>query len=108
MPVEQDLKAEFDTLKTDVDKLKDDIGDLLDLLRQFGTERAGQTKASVEEELLRRREELREALVGARARGEKVAKAVSGEVEQHPFNSMLMAFGLGVVIAKLLDSGKHN
>jgi hypothetical protein len=37
----------------------------------------------------------------SRAQGEKVVKELAGELEHHPLASLLAAFGLGYIVAKL-------
>ena len=41
----------------------------------------------------------------SRARGERVVKNLAAEVEQHPLASIMAAFGLGYIIAKLWHEG---
>ena len=44
----------------------------------------------------------------SRTQGEKVVRDLAAEVEQHPLVSILAAFGLGYIIAKLWYRGKDN
>jgi len=44
-------------------------------------------------------------LAEARAHGEKAAKELSAEVEQHPLASVAVAFGIGFVVARVLGIG---
>lgn len=68
-------------------------------------------KTSLEDEIRNRREELRRRLNEARTTGRRAVDAtVDGlekGVEQHPLTSLLTAFGLGFVIAKLMDLGRR-
>ena len=108
MATESNLQAELETLKADVSKLRGDVGQLLDLLKAMGLEKLDGAKETLDEELEKRREEFREAVAGARAKGERTARAVEGEITDHPLGSVMTAFGLGFIIAKLLDVGRHN
>ena len=108
MANDSNLQQEFDTLKEDVAKLRGDVGDLLDVLRALGAEKVSDAKEGFDEELARRREELREALAGAKARGQRTAKAVEDEITEHPMSSIAAAFGIGFLIAKLLDVGRRD
>ncbi|HKI73064.1 MAG TPA: SIMPL domain-containing protein [Pseudomonadales bacterium] len=108
MATETNLHEEFETLKEDVAKLRTDVGDLLSVLKAMGAEKVGDARESLDDELARRREELRAALKGARARGEHAAEALEGEITDHPMSSVIAAFGMGFLIAKLLDTGRHN
>jgi ElaB/YqjD/DUF883 family membrane-anchored ribosome-binding protein len=108
MATDTNLQNELETLKADVAKLRSDVGDLVNTLKALGVEKASGAKASLDEELEKRREELRDALKGAKARGERAANAVEGEIAEHPMSSVMAAFGMGFLIAKLLDVGRHN
>jgi len=104
---DEKLKEEFDTLKGDFAKLRTDVADLLDVLKELGATRAGEARTSVEEELRARREQLREALHGAEERTRKAAKDVEDTVAEHPLSSLLAAFGVGFILAKL-SQGHHD
>ena len=108
MTTQTEFQAELETLKADVSKLRGDVGELLDLLKAMGLEKVSGAKETLDEELEKRREEFQEALKAARARGERTARAVEGEITDHPLGSVMTAFGLGFIIAKLLDVGRHN
>ena len=106
MAQEKDLQEELATLKADVNKLREDVGDLLGVLRELGADKMTSAKSSLDDELERRREEIRAALSGARAKGAQAADAVEGEIAQHPLSSVMAAFGIGFLIARLLDVGR--
>ena len=108
MATDTNLQNELETLKADVAKLRSDVGELVDTLKALGVEKVSGAKASLDEELEKRREELRDALKGVKARGERAASAVEGEITEHPMSSVVAAFGMGFLIAKLLDVGRHN
>ena len=108
MATDTNLNEELETLKADMAKLRGDVGNLLDVLKALGLEKAGDAKASFDDELEKRREEIRDALMGARARGQQAQHAVEGEIADHPLSSVMAAFGMGFLIAKLLDVGRHN
>ncbi|HKJ74623.1 MAG TPA: hypothetical protein VKA19_10945 [Alphaproteobacteria bacterium] len=108
MATEDDLRKEFDTLKADVNKLRGDVSELVDILKELGTEKTTSAKASVDEELARQREKLRATLTDARTRGRKAAESMEGEIAEHPMSSLIAAFGLGFVIAKLLEIGRQH
>jgi len=44
----------------------------------------------------------------SRVQGEKVVRDLAAEVEQHPLVSIMAAFGLGYIIAKLWYRGTEN
>lgn len=108
MATETNLQEELETLKADVAKLRSDVGDLLDILKSLGAEKVNNAKDALDDELEKRRQEIRDALAGARARGERTAHAVEGEIAEHPLSSIMAAFGIGFLIAKLLDVGRRT
>jgi hypothetical protein len=44
----------------------------------------------------------------SKAQGEKVFKNLAAEVEQHPLMSIMAAFGLGYIVAKLWHQGDNQ
>lgn len=95
------LHEEMETLKADVAKLRADVSDLLDVLREIGAEKVESTKSSIEDEIRERRERLREAINRAEERGRRTSEDFERNIAQHPLSSVLAAFGLGFILAKL-------
>lgn len=108
MATDSDLKAELDVLKADVAKLRGDVGDLVTLLKTLGGEKVEHAKSSLDDELERRRAELRDVLTGARSRGEQAMDAAQAEIGLHPFSTVMAAFGIGFLVSKLLDVGRNH
>lgn len=108
MATDTNLHEEMETIKADVAKLRGDVGDLLDVLKALGAEKVSDAKTSIDDELEHRRQQLRAALTGAKARGERATQAVGDEITDHPLGSVVAAFGIGFLIAKLLDMGRHH
>lgn len=104
---DESIRKEFNELKQDFSKLRADIADLLSAVKDAGMERAAESGASLNEELQKRRERLRSALQGARVRGEKTIDDIEEGIAEHPLSSLLMAFGLGFIVAKLINGGRH-
>ena len=102
---DKNLQEEMQNIKDDVAKLRADVSDLVGLLKDLGAEKAGEAKASVNEEL---RERLRQAVGGAKERGQKAADEVEERIAQHPLSSLLAAFGIGFIIAKLTNGGRSE
>jgi ElaB/YqjD/DUF883 family membrane-anchored ribosome-binding protein len=110
MARERDLTREFDDLKADMKSMMDHVS----ALSQRLGERASQTAGSVPERLHQAVAATAEraGAVGERAREvageiEKQGKAgigaLSGYVRQYPVASLVIVFGLGLLIAKVLD-----
>jgi ElaB/YqjD/DUF883 family membrane-anchored ribosome-binding protein len=84
----RNLEEEFDTLKAGLDTLRKDISSLVS---SFGDAATDEVKT--------RGRRAREAS----RRGREGVAAVKQEIEERPFISVLVAFGIGVVIGKLIN-----
>ena len=102
---EPELQKQIDDLKDDLKALRTDLGELARILKDLGVGKVHEARSSVEEELEARREELRRRWEEARGRGKKTMDDFEQGIGQHPFSSVLAAFGIGFLIAKLLDIG---
>ncbi|WP_455384159.1 DUF883 family protein [Acidihalobacter prosperus] len=98
-------KDDLNALREDFDKLREDVGKLTETLKQLGLDRAHGTQERINERLDEARERLRERVDAAGQRGRAYYDQVEGRVGEHPLSSLLTAFGIGFVIAKLLDLG---
>lgn len=98
---ERTLNDEVDNLKNDISKLSGDVAALLSLMKDLGAEKVDGARESLDEEMVKRREELRQRLRDVQARGESAAESLEEEVALHPMRSVMLAFGLGYVAAKL-------
>ena len=102
---EPELQKQIDDLKDDLKALRTDLGELARILKDLGVGKVHEARSSVEEELEARREELRRRWEEARGRGKKTMDDFEQGIGQHPFSSVLAAFGIGFLIAKLMDIG---
>lgn len=105
---DKDMQEELQTIKDDVAKLRSDIADLVGLLKDLGAEKVGEAKTTVEEELRAQREKLRRALGSAKERGKRTADDIEETITQHPLSSLLAAFGVGFILAKLTNGGRSE
>lgn len=80
---ERSLDKEFDVLKNDLGALKDDLANIS---RQLAKKGAAEVDA---------------ALTNGKAKVEAGIGAVEGQVVAHPLSSLLVAFGAGILLAKL-------
>jgi ElaB/YqjD/DUF883 family membrane-anchored ribosome-binding protein len=103
-PIRDELKA----LKEDFAKLHGDVAELVKAVRDTGGAKAHAARDSLEEELRRRRDRVRERLDEARATGRRKAAELEDEVTQHPFASLAAAFGVGFLLAKLMHFGGRH
>lgn len=105
---------ELDALKADIANLREEIAALA-----AGAERPAETHSAPPHEAVHQDPtpgeeahgvwtELLHKLDSSRVQGEKVVRDLAAEVEQHPLVSIMAAFGLGYIIAKLWYRGKAN
>jgi len=101
------LRDEMDALKADVALLREDILSLTDALKGNASEsaRAGQAKTrerfqDVWEEFEKRFEDVVDG-------GRSTLDLAEQKVSEHPTGSILTAFGLGYIIAKVLDGARR-
>lgn len=100
--VEPKLDKEVDTLKEDIAKLSGDIADVLGVLKKLGAGKIDAVRESLDGEAEKYGEDIRQAYEGAKARGETAADSLEAEITLHPLRSVLVAFGVGYVVAKLM------
>jgi ElaB/YqjD/DUF883 family membrane-anchored ribosome-binding protein len=108
-PQEQGPSVEVEALKKDLAQLRGDVTELLKVVRE-------QSERRVHDRAEAAREEVRDAFDGGmdalhrgyeqvRARGEARVDEAEEIVGRHPFTSVVAAFGIGFVIAKVMDLG---
>lgn len=87
-----DFSREIDRLKHEMDDLRKDVTRFSRSAREYGAAKGHDALGSAEMLTERARKQM--------ARAEK---RVSGSIEDRPFVALLIALGVGFVIAKLLD-----
>lgn len=102
---EKDLEEQLKQLRSDFATLQEDVAALASALKESGTERIEGARLSAAERLRARSDELRRELRAAQARGRQTVDEVENLLSDHPLGSVAIAFGLGFIIAKLLDIG---
>lgn len=100
---ESELKREMEALRADLAKLREDFGGVADALKEAGHKKADGVREGLADLLHSVREELRSVLDQGKDKGKKSVEAVENQIEQRPLTSLLTAFGVGFVLAKLLD-----
>jgi hypothetical protein len=99
---------ELDALKADIVILREEIAGLVAGAKKSAGSHVEQPHAANQQEGATQSEEgngvwvdLFRKFDSSRLQGEKVVKDLSAEVERHPLASIMAAFGLGYIIAKL-------
>lgn len=98
-------KDDIKTLREDFNKLREDMAKLTDTLKQIGGDRAHAAQEHLNDRLDDARERLRARVDSTGQRGREYYDQLEGRVGEHPLTSLLTAFGVGFVLAKLFDLG---
>ena len=88
--------AEVQAIKDDVAGLRKDLQTLIKTV-------ADDQKAHGKEALDKARAEVNRLASEARAKGREGVHALETQIEERPFTSVLVAFGIGLILGKLLD-----
>ena len=102
----RNLEEEFDTLKAGLDTLRKEISSLVDAFDAATGEvrtRGRRARAAVGRATARAGEVWDDAANEASRRGREGIAAVEQQIEERPFISVLVAFGIGLVIGKLIN-----
>lgn len=99
----EEYQNELEALKSDVAQLRTDMGELMDSFHQMGYERVNAAKSKATSEVDRLREQLNQAYDRARQEGREVYETAHHRLEEHPLTSVGLAFGLGLIIGKILS-----
>ena len=105
---DNDVRKEMEQLRNDLAALRADVADLTKALKNAGANKAESVRNSIEEEIEMYREALRKKLDEARSRGYEAKEKVDDQIATHPYTSLLTAFGVGYVLAKLLHLGERR
>jgi len=103
--VEERLQQELDAIRDDVARLGEDMRELTRVVRTLAGEHVDDVKGSVNEGIDAASEELRRRVEDVREQGRQATEEVGKMMGQHPLGSLLGAFGIGVIMAQLLNAG---
>jgi ElaB/YqjD/DUF883 family membrane-anchored ribosome-binding protein len=102
----RNLEAEFDMLKADLDTLRKDVSSLVGSFGDAATDevksRGRRARAAVGRVTDRAGEAWDDATSEASRRGREGVAALEQQIDERPLTSVLVAFGIGVVIGKLI------
>ena len=98
----------MEQLRADLATLRSDVADLAKALKTAGANKADSVKDSVEEELRRYRDVLREKMDDAKSKGYEAKDKMDEQIATHPYTSLLTAFGVGYILAKLMHIGERH
>ncbi|HSH84478.1 MAG TPA: hypothetical protein VK979_04880 [Guyparkeria sp.] len=105
----KDSSAELEAVKADLAQLRGDIADLLKAVKEQNTQRVKDRTAQAREQVQSAFDDgmdtLNRGYERVRAQGEHQVEQAEELVGRHPLTSVAAAFGIGFIIAKLLDAG---
>lgn len=99
------IRKEMDTLKADIAQLREDIIGLTNAVKGAASEKVAGAKAQAEERIRGTWEDIEQRFEDILNEGKATFNKAEHKVSEHPVGSVLTAFGLGFIIAKLIDMG---
>ena len=99
------IRKEMDALKADIAQLREDIVGLSSAVKGAASENVAGAKVQAEERMHQAWEDIERRLQDLLSEGKATFNTAEQKVGEHPVGSVLTAFGIGFVIAKLLDVG---
>ncbi len=99
---------EIDALKEDINRLREDIANLASSVLGAASDTLDDAKDKVNGKTREARDEVMGKLDEGLDHGKQLLEDLDTQVTRHPVGSVLIAFGVGLLIAKILGSGdKH-
>jgi ElaB/YqjD/DUF883 family membrane-anchored ribosome-binding protein len=99
----RNVEQEFDALKADFGKLSTDLANLTTALREATGQGASDYLAKLRGAMEHANGDVQAAAAALGARGREGMDAAAEHVRERPLTSILVCFGLGLVVGKLLD-----
>ena len=105
---EDALQREIDKLKADIARLREDLGSVTEALKATAAAQAEAAREQARARAEQARETLQEKVDEALNAGQQAAARLDRKVADNPMTSLLAAFGVGFVLAKLMDWSGRN
>ena len=102
---EDTIRKELDALKNDIAQLREDISNLTRAVGKVAADKAQETRSEAEEKARDTWEEIEDKLNDLLEEGKETVSGMEQQISRHPGGSLLTAFGIGFIIARLLDGG---
>jgi ElaB/YqjD/DUF883 family membrane-anchored ribosome-binding protein len=100
MANDAETKADFDAVATDLAMLKRDVAALMSQLKSGGVRGAKEAAKDTLDQLSERASRLYDKVA---EQGARSTEAISRQVEEQPIASLLIAFGVGFIVSRLLS-----
>jgi ElaB/YqjD/DUF883 family membrane-anchored ribosome-binding protein len=101
---EESFRQELQRIKDDLSRLRADVAEMTGTLRELGLGKAANARRSVEEDLKQARDEILRRASAVQDSAERAVDGLGTGIGERPFTSLLTAFGVGFIIAKLLGA----
>lgn len=92
----------YQALEVELVKLRDDVASLAGTVRNIASDEVHATVDAIRGQLDKAAAEARKAARRAKTGAHDAANAIGGAIEEHPFISMLIALGLGLLIGAFM------
>ncbi len=102
-PLAADVKKMVDHLREDMTDLRRDMGDVASKWQEKGRAAAAEAGHTLKERASEQAEHLKHAWEVTRDRSRQGIERTEQTIHDHPWTSIAIAFGVGLVIGKLLD-----
>jgi ElaB/YqjD/DUF883 family membrane-anchored ribosome-binding protein len=96
------LERDYATIQKDIASLRDDVASLTDTLKDVSARQAAGVADALRHGLDGAAGRVKDASKRVRAGAQEAADTLQANVEEHPFSSVLLALGLGVVVGMLM------
>ena len=105
---EETISKELDALKNDIAQLRKDIAGLATAVKDVASDRVAGAKASARGRISETWDDVERRFNDAVGSGKEAYHTAEQKISQHPTASVVTAFGIGFLIAKLLDMGERR
>jgi ElaB/YqjD/DUF883 family membrane-anchored ribosome-binding protein len=99
---------EVEALKEDIARLREDIASLASAVLDAASDKLDDAKAQVNSKSQEAQDELKGKINAGVERGKQFMGDLDAQVSRHPVGSVLVAFGVGLLVAKILGSGNNR
>ncbi len=99
---EYDLRKDLDQLRSDLSLLRADMSEMVHSVMEVTKQEAGEARSRAQAELGKRARQLQDTYDQMRDGTSRVVEGVADGLEHHPLSSLGIAFGIGLVIGRIL------
>ncbi len=98
-----DIQHDMEQLKADLAQMREDMNTLVQTMMEAGKQKAGSVRDKAQAGIDHKLEQLQEAYDSASRSGEQAARRAVDSIEGHPLTSLAVAFGLGMILGKVMS-----